>query len=218
MIIDGWLDWAIRMPGPMKKTNRDKWGNPYPNAAKGIALHSAEGYAGTLLDLAVNGPLSWHLSNLFDGRLIQHYPFTVQTWHANVANPFLIGMEDEGKTPEDPTLNDLQIGNAVNVIAELSLWKGWAPRRPNDEDDTHHTLWEHNEVVRIGGSGTACPSGRIPWDTILAGLAPAAPVIDGIGVHYNDGSDSPVWGPVGGKVLDGIGVHLTDGSIKQLWP
>ena len=31
-------------------------------------------------------------------------------------------------------------------------------------------LAEHREVIWLGGSATACPSGRIPWDVILAAL------------------------------------------------
>lgn len=214
----GWLDWAERMPGSMRKTNRNWQGNPYPNAANGIVLHSAEGYAGTLLDLAVNGPLSWHLSNLMDGRLIQHYPLTVQTWHASAANPFLIGMENEGVFSVETTLNDDQIANAVHVISDLSAWKGWIPRRPLDNEDTQHTLWEHNEVVRVGGSATACPSGRIPWGRILYALDTDPLVIVGLGAHYQDGSDEEIWTARPGKVLDGIGARHGDGSIERLWP
>lgn len=179
---DGWLDWAIRTPGPMRKVNKDTNGTPLFNTAQGIFLHSAEGYKDNLLDLAVNGPLSWHLSNCIDGELHQHYPLTVQTWHASAANPRYIGMEDEGVGDiklgrPDPTLYPLQIDNAVRVIKELSEWRRWTPKRPVSATDTTHTLWEHTEVPRIGGSGTACPSGRIPWDTILARLAvpPPAP-------------------------------------------
>lgn len=36
-------------------------------------------------------------------------------------------------------------------------------------------LAEHNEVVRIGGTSTACPSGRIPWTEILRRLEASAP-------------------------------------------
>ena len=30
------------------------------------------------------------------------------------------------------------------------------------------TLFEHNEMVRYGSDPTECPSGRIPWDRLLA--------------------------------------------------
>lgn len=174
---DGWFDWAIRTPGPFRKLNSDTNKVPLFNPARAIFLHSAEGYKATMLNLAVNGPLSWHLSNCIDGELHQHYPLNVQCWHASAANPFAIGMENEGVgDPQlgrpEPTLSPEQTDNAVRVIAELSAWRGWTPRRPVSATDTQHTLWEHNEVTRVGGSGTACPSGRIPWDTILSRLAP----------------------------------------------
>lgn len=173
---DGWFDWAIRTPGPNNKLNRDTNGVPLFNPARGIFLHSAEGYKSTLLNLAVNGPLSWHLSNCMDGELHQHYPLTVQTWHASAANPRYIGMEEEGVHTVETSLNQAQIDNSVRVIKELSEWRGWTPARPTGPTDITHTLWEHNEVTRIGGSATACPSGRIPWDTILSLLNAPAPI------------------------------------------
>lgn len=32
------------------------------------------------------------------------------------------------------------------------------------------TLFEHREMVRYGSDATACPSGRIPWQAIIAGI------------------------------------------------
>ncbi len=171
--VDGWLDWAERLPASPAKTNGGV------NQAKGIFLHSAEGYAEHLLELAVNGPLSWHCSNLMDGRLIQHYPFTAQCWHATAANDKYIGMENEGVYTVEHSLNEAQINNAVRVIRDLSAWKGWTPSRPTNPAMTTYTLWEHREVPKLGGSATACPSGRIPWEEILRRLEmPDAPTLD----------------------------------------
>lgn len=165
-IVNGWLDWAIRLPGPISHTNSGS------NSVKGVFMHSAEGYAGTLLDpnspYGYNGNHSWHLSNLMDGRVFQHYPFTARCWHATAANQEYIGVENEGDAPREPSLNQLQVANARRFIAELSNWKGWQPRRPAFNGDINYTLWEHNEVVKIGGTPSLCPSGRIPWDLILA--------------------------------------------------
>ncbi len=164
MIVDGWLDWAIRLPGNPAHVNGGV------NEAKGIFLHSAEGYADNLLDLAVYGPLSWHASNLMDGRVFQHFPFTAQCWHATAANNRYVGMENEGVYTRETTLNEAQIVNAVRVIKDLSAWKGWTPNRPSDPKTIAYTLWEHREVPRLGGSATACPSDRIPWNEILRRL------------------------------------------------
>jgi hypothetical protein len=136
-------------------------------------MHSAEGYASVLLDpnseWGFNGNHSWHLSNLMDGRVFQHYPLTARTWHATKANQEYVGVENEGDYPKEQSLNAAQIANARRFIADIAAWKGWTPSRPRSPTDTTHTLWEHNEVTRLGGSGSSCPSGRIPWDAILAG-------------------------------------------------
>ena len=161
---DGWLTWATRLPGRAGKFNEGT------NAVKGIFMHSAEGYAPHLLDLAVHGPLSWHGSILFDGTLYQHYPLTARCWHASAANQEYAGFEFEGKVPEDPTLTDAQIATAARLTKDIAAWKGWTPKRPQNIADKTHTLWEHREVTRLGGSATACPSGRIPWDEILRRL------------------------------------------------
>jgi hypothetical protein len=158
VIVDGWLDYAIRKPGPVNKVNGGL------NQVKGIFLHSAEGYADGLWGQLANGPVSWHLSNLFDGTLYQHYPLTAQCWHATAANNAYIGMEHEGKVPNHPSLTEAQVATAKRVIADVSAWKGWQPRRT---PDLTQTLWEHREVTRLGGTGSACPSGRIPWEKIL---------------------------------------------------
>ena len=159
---DGWIDWAIRL----EPTNRHV--NPGVNPVLGIVMHSAEGYASVLLDpssqYGYNGNHSWHLSNLMDGRLFQHYPLTARCWHATAANQSYVGVENEGYAPKDASLNDAQVANARRFISEIAEWKGWQPTRTGN---TAQTLWEHREVVLLGGTATACPSGRIPWDKIL---------------------------------------------------
>ena len=162
---DGWIDWAIRL----EPTNRHV--NPGINPVRGIVMHSAEGYASVLLDpssqYGYNGNHSWHLSNLMDGRLFQHYPLTARCWHGTALNQEYVGVENEGDAPKEASLNDAQVANARRFIPEIAEWKGWNPRRPAYEGDTSHSLWEHNETVWLGGDATACPSGRIPWDKIL---------------------------------------------------
>ena len=172
---DGWLTWAQRMPGrPASGTGF----NPGVNGVKGLVFHSAEGWAQTMLSPTsqwgyYSAQYPWHLSNLLDGRLIQHYPFTARCWHGSAFNENYVGMENEGVTPAGsttgPPLNDAQIANARRVIASLSEWKGWVPKRPTTPADGTATLYEHTEVIRFGGSATQCPSRRIPWDAIMTG-------------------------------------------------
>lgn len=175
---DGWLTWAERMPG---RPATGPGFNAGVNDVRGIFFHSAEGYAETLLSKTsqwgyYNAQYPWHLSNLLNGRLIQHYPFTARCWHASAANDHYIGMEHEGRTPDGstvgPVLNDLQVANDRRVIASVSAWKGWAPTRPTSPSDLAATLYEHTEVIRFGGSSTQCPSHRIPWPAILTPPAP----------------------------------------------
>lgn len=168
---DGWLDWAIKAPGPVSKTNHGTI-----NAPRGIVLHSAVGYEQAMWRVLndVSPPLisrvSWHFSNLKDGRFYQHYPITAQCWHASVLNDQWWGCEQEGG-PEGPNVSEpltqLQIDNAVRLIEELRPLLPDIPRRPINSTEVDFTLWEHKERVRLGGSPTACPSNRIPWDTIL---------------------------------------------------
>ena len=171
---DGWIDWAKRdKPGPANKVNGGV------NQVRGIFLHSADGFEpglwGNLARNAGDGKdVSWHLSNLFDGTLHQHYPLTAQCWHATAANNNYVGMEHEGKPPGNPSLTPAQLLTSKRVVAEIAAWKGWTPSRPKSEADTTHTLWEHKEVTRLGGSGTDCPSGRIPWVDILQGAVTVA--------------------------------------------
>lgn len=184
---DGWLTWAERMQG---RPVAGPGFNAGVNDVRGLVFHSAEGYAATMLSKEsqwgyYSAAYPWHLSNLLDGRLIQHYPFTARCWHGSAFNDSYVGMENEGKTPDGaaigPALNGIQVANARRVIASLSQWKGWTPKRPTSASDKTATLWQHSEVVRFGGSGTQCPSGRIPWAAILA-----APIQeDDIMVRFN---------------------------------
>lgn len=176
MIVNGWLDWAERMPG------RPATGNGFNtgiNDVRGLVFHSAEGFAPTMLSKTsqwgyYSAEYPWHLSNLLNGRLIQHHPFTVRCWHGSAFNQSYVGMENEGRTPDGaavgPVLNDGQIANAVHVAKDLSAWKGWTPKRPTSASDLTATFYEHNETVRFGGTGTQCPSHRIPWQKIMEGL------------------------------------------------
>ena len=171
---DGYLDWAERMPG---RPATGPGFNAGVNGVRGLVFHSAEGFATTMLSKTsqwgyYSAQYPWHLSNLLDGRLIQHYPFTARCWHGSAFNDEYVGMENEGRTPDGatigPVLNDGQVSNARRVIASLSQWKGWTPKRPTSSSDKTATLWQHGEVTRFGGSATQCPSSRIPWPLILS--------------------------------------------------
>lgn len=162
----GWFDWMIRDPGPI---NPDKV-NGGINTVRGMIPHSAEGYWSHLQTLLHTGPDSWGASNLKDGRCYQHYSIyqQTQTSGAGYPNNNFWTNETEGRAGE--ALTGPQVDNIVRQIKELSALKGWKPRRPINSLDVTATLYEHKECVRWGAKYTACPSGRIPWGTILSML------------------------------------------------
>lgn len=160
---DGWFDFAERVPGDPSKVNG--WLSP----AAGFVAHSAEGYEAYLRSYNVNQAAnatrraSWHLSNLYDGRLLQHFPVQAQCWASGAPFPNnnYVAMEHEGLVGE--VLTPAQTATTARVIGELAQLKGWTPARGA-------TLWEHQECRRWGAEPTACPSGRIPWDAVLAAI------------------------------------------------
>jgi hypothetical protein len=190
MITDGWLDGVMRLPGNPEHVNGGI------NTLRGLVAHSAEGYAEHLLDLAVNGPLSWHMSNLKDGRLIQHFPFGAQTWHATAFNPSFVGIEHEGVAGEP--LTALQITNLVLVAREIAAWRGYTriDRLTGMDDPTAFLLAEHRQVVLFGGSATACPSGRIPWTEVLRQLEDKLTDEEKRKLDDRDGAVVEAWGRV----------------------
>lgn len=174
----GWLDWAIRTPGPADKVYSA------PNACQGYIPHSMVGYlggwysrlfsterdaAGRYTDYAA---ASVHCSILLDGTVVQHYPFTASCWGSGsrYANTMFIAVENEGGyDPVDEPLREPQIVSSLRIVRDLSAWKGWSPRRPTGPDDLTATLYEHRECVRFGSPSTACPSNRMDglWKRML---------------------------------------------------
>lgn len=168
--------YAVQTPGPANKAG---YSPPRDNTQQGVILHSAEGYsAGMYSRLNGSDQVSWHFSVYKDGSVAQHYPVNAQCWHAETpANYHYIGVESEGVAGEP--LTPQQIDALVSLLKWLSLvgdWPGFI---------RHDTLYEHNEFVH-----TSCPSGRIPWDTLISRLT--APVS---GNSDNGQPDAPVVSP-----------------------
>ncbi len=160
-----WFPGVVRHPGPAEKTTGTR------ARTRGAVYHSSVGDLGAALSVLANVSKradgtyrygSWHMTNAKDGRLFQHYPLDVLTWHARGGNNWSIGVENEGGPigNEREPLTEAQVTNLV----ELSAWlveEGWLPGLTRTGDKT---LWEHREIQ---GSSTACPSGRIPWAEII---------------------------------------------------
>ena len=162
----GWFDWMIKDPCPITPAKV----NGGVNTTKMIIPHSAEGYAQHLRELAYWGPDSWGASNMKDGKCYQHYSIYQQTQTSGAAYPNNNGWTNETEGVRGEPLTEPQIDNLVRQIKELSEYKRWTPTRPLSPSDKSATLYEHNECVRWGATYTSCPSGRIPWDTIMERL------------------------------------------------
>lgn len=166
---DGWLEGAKRRPGPASKSS-----GPRPSTI-GLVLHSAVGMESAMWSVLDEGRRgsdgkliqegSWTFSNMQDGRLFQHYPVGIRTNHAYGGNSKLIGMEQEGGGPPPSNysepLTEAQIDNCVLVAVALQEHYAWPELT---RSGPAKNLWEHNEVQ---GSITECPSGRIPWASII---------------------------------------------------
>ena len=76
------------------------------------------------------------------------------------------GIECEGGGPNNmgEPLTALQLAALIGVVKWL-----WANHTPYPFE-RRVGAWEHNEMTRYGSAPTSCPSGRIPWDTIITAL------------------------------------------------
>lgn len=147
MIENGWVDWAVKRPGPATKVYAQA------NAVSGIVCHSSEGWlAGAVGELdKPDRQASWHFTTGLDGSLYQHYPVTASCWASGnmEANTRYVAIESEGVagTP----LNEAQVGTFLRLCDELGFHTRGAD------------VFEHNEVATRwspNGGGTACPSHR----------------------------------------------------------
>lgn len=165
MIVDGWFDWADRRPGPAHKVWSDE------NSIDGVVFHSAVGSLQGVYNV-VMGPAQKSVTAVigYDGFTVQFYPVTASPWAngSHTYNRRYLGFEFEGgaDTPETVSepLTPAQVATAIRILKDLADFKRVSAssfwQRPT-------TLIEHRELV-----ATACPSGRIPWDAITAGLLP----------------------------------------------
>ena len=176
---DTWLDFAIRRPGPAWKTGYPGASSRTASQIEGEVKHSMEGgidYALRYMDglVDVNRRASWHFSIAKVskiGEVYQHYPLESITWHCGVLGDFdslsaaignlvLVGIEHEGAAGEP--LTEAQIQATLRISQQLRLL---CPKVASAGPVRRVTLWEHREL-----SQTSCPSDRIPWDRIVAGL------------------------------------------------
>lgn len=216
MIVNNYFDWAIQDPGPVNAVNG------YNNRGLGMIPHSAEGHWDTLQALhdfhwsrATNPDprkrASWAATNLKDGRFVQHYPVTAQTWTSGSGYPNnnFFAFENEGVAGEP--LTQAQVDNILRAGRELMDHFGWKPKRPVDDTDKTASLYEHRECVRFGSASTACPSDRIPWDVIVPALTEEDDMAERVWCFdraqtwiVGKGGAAPVAYPIDDKVWESI--------------
>ncbi len=202
-IVNGWFDWAEQQPGPANKV----W--PETNAIAGVVFHSAVGSLQGVID-RVQGPDEVSVTAVvgFDGRFVQFYPVTASPWAngSHDTNKAYLGFEFEGgyDGPDEngvvhwitEPIYQAQVDAAIHILKDLAAYKAV----PESFWQRPATLIEHHEIFP-----TACPSGRIPWDVITAGLVPSPLVpglIDGIGLHFEGGFTQQIWPTMGPVVKE----------------
>lgn len=153
---------AIWVPGPRGRVS----GSPQPK--HGAIYHSMVGKA-----RPADTAHSWHFSIFKSGRIEQHYGANAWCWHAGDRddpagdisnNRDLIGIEHEGGPPGNfgEPLTPAQIASDIR----LTYWLVQEDHIHNlTRIGSHRGLWEHNEI-----RATACPSNRIKWVLIIAGV------------------------------------------------
>src|SRR3972149_4472543 len=145
----------------------------YPNSdihlKQGVVIHSVEGsLAGAFAVLDGPREASFHFTVAQDGRVFQHVDTEQMAWTngSYESNRRFWGIECEGGGPNNmgEPLTAVQLDALIEVVRWL-----WASHTPYPFE-RRVGAWEHNEMKRYGSAPTSCPSGRIPWETIIAAL------------------------------------------------
>ena len=160
-----WLPWCERSDGPLWKQGYGAAANRTLNDIKGDVKHSAEGSYSALL-AEINNPnrtASWTFSMRKDGHTVQHYPLESITWHCGnmQGNIDYVGIEHAGKGSTGP----LTVAQELATI-RISKWLREHTAAGDQPPAERVNLWEHNWL----SPSTSCPSGRVPWPTIIAAL------------------------------------------------
>lgn len=147
MIVDGWVDWAKRRPGPANKVYAEK------NKRLGICLHSMEGWLeGSFRELdKPDRQASWTFSLSLTGDLYQHYSVDSSIWASGnfKANTSYVALELEGLA--SMPINAPQLKTLMRLLLELGYTEPGV------------TIREHRQVWNLetpNAGPTACPSER----------------------------------------------------------
>ena len=129
---------------------------------EGVVIHSAEGSLAAA-EGVLAGPreASWHFFVCKDGRVFQYVDSANIAWTNGSfeSNKKFWGIENEGMAGEALTSPQFE------SLAKLVKWLlGSLPYVRGQ------TLFEHREMTAFGALPTACPSGRIPWNGLIAAM------------------------------------------------
>lgn len=131
----------------------------------GIVAHSMEGsLAAAFGELdRLDRQASWHFSVAKNGDVYQHIDTENISYASGSyeANRRFWSIEHEGRAGEP--LEPPQRVATTGLMGWLLGLKDLAPVR-------RQTLHEHNEMTAFGAAATACPSNRIPWNTIIPAI------------------------------------------------
>ena len=145
MIVNGYIDWAIRRDGPANKVYAEQ------NKRQGLVLHSMEGWlAGSFAELdKPSRNASWTFSLALTGELYQHYPITASTWASGnmEANTRYNSLELEGLYTMP--INAEQIATLTRLCGELGYGR--------EQLHEHRHVWN---MATPNSGPTACPSWR----------------------------------------------------------
>lgn len=159
-----WCPFAVKWLAPTWKQGYAGISNRF---GAGAVVHSMEGgLQGALARLESSDTVSWHFSVPYTGGVLQHLPLPAVAWHAGAyANKRWAGIECEGRAGEPLTKAQLQgLEDVLWWMATEEQWPGFLLKKDVG------TLHEHNWYM-----ATACPSSRIPWETIIRDLVDDEP-------------------------------------------
>lgn len=164
-----YLDFCVQRPGPAFKQGYPGIPSRSLNQIEGEVKHDAGGPKSAMYGVLDNPNrlASWTFSIFKAGPPDQHYPLEAVAWINGGPNPNIrfVGMEHEG-IPGEP-LNPNQVFWTTKISAAI---RALCPAVAANPPTRQVNLWEHNEMTQFGSDPTACPSGRIPWPVIIAGL------------------------------------------------
>ncbi len=159
---------------------------------RGEVKHDSVGPLTATLGVLDTHPInSWHFT-VDDSGIYQHYPVDANCWHGNDTDPDqdvranvdLVGVEHT-RVGGAMALTTRQVDYTTELTAWLMQTRGFVKAMRLTSAMPAWGLYEHNEV---GNTPTACPSGRIPWATILQTLegnpVPNNPTIEEIALAF----------------------------------